>query len=131
MMLPGSQAVPPAVHPAGDVGITAACIGVRELPWRRSAAAGIAGVTDSAVDCVVGALVVHAATGVAVVLFAVGGADRGPLEPRMIAPARTRPAIPRVMTAPRAFIRPAPACRRASGRPGRGRFGGSVRSSVG
>src|SRR6476469_3703767 len=131
MMLPGSQAVPPAVHPAGDVGITAARIGVRELPWCRSAAAGIPGGIDSAADCVVGELEVHADAGVAVLLFAVDGADRGPLEPRMIAPARTRPAIPSVMTAPRAFIRPAPAYRRASGRPGRGGVGGSVRSVVG
>src|SRR6476646_3435514 len=118
MMLPGSQAVPPAVHPAGDVG--------------RSAAAGIPGVTaGSAADPVVGELEVHAEAGVALVLLAVDGADRGSLEPRMIAPGRARPAIPSVMTAPRAFIRPAPACRRASGRPGRGRFGVSVRSSVG
>src|SRR6476469_6498820 len=131
MMLPGSQAVPPAVHPAGDVGTTVARIGV-SVPWCRSAAAGIAGVTaDSAADPAVGALEVHPEAGVALVLLAVDGADRGPLEPRMIAPARTRPAIPSVMTAPRAFIRPAPACRRASGRPGRGRFGVSVRSSVG
>src|SRR6478735_8534082 len=130
-MLPGSQAVPPAVHPAGGVGTTAARIGVRELPWCRSAAAGIPGVTaDSAADSVVGELEAHAETGVTVVLLAVRGADRGPLEPRMIAPAKTRPAIPSVMTAPAAFIRPAPECRRASGRPGRGRFGGSVRSSV-
>src|SRR6478735_6628115 len=131
MMLPGSQAVPPAVHPAGDVGTTAARIGVMELPWCRSAAAGIPGVTDSTVDSLVGELEVHPGAGVAVVLLAVDGAERGPLEPRMIAPARTRPATPSVMTAPRAFIRPAPACRRASGRPGRGRSGGSVRSSVG
>src|SRR6476659_3960374 len=131
MMLPGSQAVPPVVHPAGGVGTTAVRIGVRELPWCRSAAGGIPGVTDSAADCVVGELEVHPGAGVALLLLAVGGAGRGPLEPRMIAPARTRPAIPRVMTAPRAFIRPAPACRRASGRPGRGRFGVSVRSSVG
>src|SRR6478735_4058401 len=121
MMLPGSQAVPPAVHPAGDVGTTAARIGVRELPWCRSVTAG------SAADPVVGELEVHAEAGVALVLLAVDGADRGSLEPRMIAPVRTRPAIPSVMTAPRAFIRPAPACRRASGRPGRGRFGVSVR----
>src|SRR6476660_7373603 len=132
MMLPGSQVVPPVVHPAGGVGTTAACIGVRELPWCRSAAAGIAGVTaDSAAGPVVGELEVHAQAGVALVLLAVDGADRGPLEPRMIAPARTRPAIPHVMTAPSAFSRPAPACRRASGRPGRGRFGVSVRSSAG
>src|SRR6476660_6480678 len=118
MMLPGSHTGPPAVQPAGDVGITAARIGV-SVPWCRSAAAGIPGGIDSAADCVVGALEVHAAARVVLVLLAVDGADRGPLEPRMIAPARTRPAIPSVKTATTAFIRPAPACRRATVRPGR------------
>src|SRR6476646_1251303 len=131
MMLPGSQAVPPAVHPAGDVGTAAARIGVRELPWCRSAAAGIPGVTaDSAADPVVGELEAHAETGVTVVLLAVRGADRGPLEPRMVAPARTRPTMASVMTAMAAFIRPAPACRRATGPPGCGLSGVSVRSSA-
>src|SRR6478752_1246860 len=100
MMLPGSQTVPPAVHPARDVGTTAGRAGLRELPPGRSAAAGIPRVTaDSAADSMVGALDVHPEAGAAVLMLAVRGAGRGPLEPRMIAPARTKPAMANAMTA--------------------------------
>src|SRR5664279_3593369 len=131
MMFPGSQVVPPVVQPAGEVGAAAGRTGVGELAWRRSAEAGSPVVTAAAcADPLVGAVARHPEAGVWL-LLPVRGAGRGPLEPRITAPARTSPATASAMTAPTAFIRPVPARRRASGRPGRVRRGGSVRSSVG